>query len=80
MMSNSVENTGNEDSEMIVNIPKMSADFQCSVCGSIFTTDQDREQHLKKEADGDLHEGSNSEDIRIASSQQELNENRIHHV
>lgn len=79
-MTNSVENTGNEDSEMIVNIPKLSADFQCSVCGSIFTTDQDREQHLKKEADGYLHEGSTSEDNRIARTQQKLNENRIHHV
>ncbi|HEY7573101.1 MAG TPA: hypothetical protein VH796_17200 [Nitrososphaeraceae archaeon] len=80
-MTNSVENSdNNEDSGMIVNIPKLSADFQCSVCGSIFTTDLDREQHLKKESNGGLHDGSTLYDIRIARSQQELNENRIHHV
>ena len=75
-----MENTDDEGSGIRGNLPKLSADFQCSVCGSIFTTDQDREQHLKKEADGDLHEGNTSEDIKIAKSQQELNENRIHHV
>ena len=31
-------------------LPKSTADFQCSVCGAIFTTDQDRKQHLEKEA------------------------------
>jgi hypothetical protein len=74
-----MENSDNED-PIIANIPKLSADFQCSVCGSIFTTDQDREQHLKKEAEGDLHDGSTLYDIKIAMSQQELNENRVHHV
>jgi hypothetical protein len=78
-MTNSVEDSDNEDS-IIVNIPKLSADFQCSVCGSIFTTDQDREQHLKKEAENGLHDGSTLYDIRIARSQQLLNDNRVHHV
>ena len=79
-MSNSMENTDDKEHKESGNLPKLSADFQCSVCGSIFTTDQDREQHLKKEADGDLHEGSTSEDIEIARNQQELNKNRIHYV
>jgi hypothetical protein len=79
-MSNSVENTDNEEYGESGNLPKLSADFQCAVCGSIFTTDQDREQHLKKEAENDLHEGNTSEDIKIARNQQKLNENRTHHV
>ena len=49
-----MENTDDEEHKESGNLPKLSADFQCSVCGSIFTTDQDREQHLKKEADGDF--------------------------
>jgi hypothetical protein len=79
-MSNNMENTDDEEHKESGNLPKLSADFQCSVCGSIFTTDQDREQHLKKEADGDLHEGSTSEDIDIARNQQELNKNHMHYV
>jgi len=79
-MSNSVENTDNEEYGESENLPKLSADFQCSVCGSIFTTDQDREQHLKKEAENKLHEGNTSEDIEIARNQQKLNETRTHHV
>ena len=33
-----------------IDIPNISADFQCFVCGAIFTTDEDRKQHLEKEA------------------------------
>ena len=79
-MSNSVENTDNEEYGESGNLPKLSADFQCYVCGSVFTTDQDREQHLKKETENDLHEGNTLEDIEIARNQQKLNENRTHHV
>ena len=79
-MSNSVENTDNEEYAESENLPKLSADFQCSVLRSIFTTDQDREQHLKKEAENELHEGNTSEDFKIARNQQKLNETRIHHV
>ena len=28
---------------------RIAADFQCFVCGAIFTTEQDRRQHLEKE-------------------------------
>ena len=35
---------------------KIDADFQCSICGAIFTTDEDRKQHLEKEARGELRE------------------------
>lgn len=79
-MSDSVENTDNVGHKETINLPKLSADFQCSVCGSIFTTDQDREQHLEKEADGSLHEGNTSEDIKIAKNQQKLIENQTHYV
>ena len=43
-----MENTDDEEHKESGNLPKLSADFQCSVCGSIFTTDQDQEQRLKK--------------------------------
>ena len=41
-----------------IDIPKISADFQCFVCGAIFSTDEDRKQHLEKEAHGQLREDS----------------------
>jgi hypothetical protein len=61
-------------------LPTLAADFQCSVCGSIFTTDLDREQHLEKEAHGILHDGSTTQDIAIAKHQQEINEDRVHYL
>jgi hypothetical protein len=30
----------------LIDIPKISADCQCFVCGAIFTADEDRKQHL----------------------------------
>jgi hypothetical protein len=37
----------NEDSQK-----KITADFQCFVCGAIFTSEEDRRQHLEKEMHG----------------------------
>ena len=53
-MSNIKEDKNNDDhvGAYKVDLPKSTADFQCSVCGAIFTTDQDRKQHLEKEAHG----------------------------
>ena len=31
---------------------KITADFQCFVCGAIFTSEEDRRQHLEKEMHG----------------------------
>ena len=60
-------------------IPKITADFQCFVCGAIFTTDEDRKQHLEKEGHGQLHQDETSEDMQIANKQEELEESRPHH-
>ena len=61
-------------------IPKPTADFQCSVCGAIFSTDQDRKQHLEKEAHGEIHENTTPEEMEIAKEQEGLNEGHPHHV
>ncbi|AIF83561.1 C2H2 type zinc-finger (2 copies) [Candidatus Nitrososphaera evergladensis SR1] len=61
-------------------IEKVTADFQCFVCGAVFNTDEDRKQHLEKEAHGTLHEESTEEDMEIAKEQEELNESHAHHV
>ena len=39
-----------------IDISKVTGDFQCFVCGAIFTTDEDRKQHLEKEAHGQLRD------------------------
>ncbi|MDQ5869795.1 MAG: hypothetical protein M3530_08735 [Thermoproteota archaeon] len=58
-MSSKKDNTENERHPSIKDtLKKLSSDFQCSVCGAIFTTDEDRKQHLEKEAHGILHEGT----------------------
>ena len=36
-------------SKSIDDIERMSSDFQCFVCGAIFTTHEDRKQHQEKE-------------------------------
>jgi uncharacterized C2H2 Zn-finger protein len=57
----------------------LASDFQCSVCGVIFTTDQDRKQHMEKEAHGELHEAQLKE-MDMAKEQEDLNESRYHHI
>jgi hypothetical protein len=60
------------------NIPTSASDFQCFVCGAIFTTDEDRKQHLEKEYLGELHASSDQEK-EIAKSQEAINESRRHY-
>jgi uncharacterized C2H2 Zn-finger protein len=81
-MSNIKEDKNNDDhvGAYKVDLPKSTADFQCSVCGVIFTTDQDRKQHLEKEAHDELHEDMTPEEMEIAKEQEELNESHPHHV
>ena len=45
-----------------IDIPKISADFQCFVCGAIFTTDEDRKRHLEKEAHCQLRDDETTEE------------------
>ena len=61
-------------------IPRIIADFQCFACGAVFTTDEDRKQHLEKEAHDQLHDDETPEDIEIAKKQEELNESHPHHI
>jgi len=55
-------------------LEKITSDFQCFVCGAVFTTDQDRRQHLEKEMHGKEHEGTESKDEETAREQTELSE------
>jgi uncharacterized C2H2 Zn-finger protein len=58
----------------------LTSDFQCPICGAIFTTDEDRKQHMEKEAHGELHEGTTQKEMKIAEEQEELNESHYHHI
>ena len=49
---------------------KITADFQCFVCGAVFTSDQDRRQHLEKE----MHKATEKNDIDTVKGQTELSE------
>jgi hypothetical protein len=56
-------------------LEKIAADFQCFVCGAVFTTDQDRRQHLEKELHGKAHDDADKEDEEKAKEQTEISEN-----
>ncbi|MFL6309800.1 MAG: hypothetical protein ACJ70U_01235 [Nitrososphaera sp.] len=49
---------------------KITADFQCFVCGAIFTSDEDRRQHLEKE----MHRATEEKDMDTVKKQAELSE------
>ena len=61
-------------------LKKLALDFQCSVCGALFTTDEDRKQQLEKEAHDILHEGTTKKDKEIAEMQEEENETYSHRM
>lgn len=68
-MSSKKDNTNAESHPSIKDtLKKLASDFQCSVCGAIFTTDEDRKQHLEKEAHGILHEGTTKKVKEIANA------------
>jgi uncharacterized C2H2 Zn-finger protein len=80
-MSRKRDNTNKESHPSIKDtLKKLASDFQCSVCGAIFTTDEDRKQHLEKEAHGILHEGTTKKDKEIAKMQEEENETYSHRI
>jgi len=62
------------------NIPKVTSDFQCFVCGSIFTTDEDRRDHLEKESRGELRDNTTEKEMEIARRQEEIQKNRRHRL
>ncbi|HJU35149.1 MAG TPA: hypothetical protein VJ695_08515 [Nitrososphaera sp.] len=49
---------------------KITADFQCFVCGAIFTSEEDRRQHLEKE----MHWAAEKKDLDTVKRQTELSE------
>jgi uncharacterized C2H2 Zn-finger protein len=57
-----------------------TADFVCFVCGAVFATDDDRRQHLEKEAHGKLHDTTTKEEKKRAINQENLEERRTHHI
>jgi uncharacterized C2H2 Zn-finger protein len=74
------DNTNEESHPSIKDtLKKLASDFQCSVCGAIFTTDEDRKQHLEKEDHG-VHEGTTKKDKEIAKMQEEENETYSHRI
>ena len=63
-----------------IDISKITGDFQCFVCGAIFATDEDRKQHLEKEAHGQLRDDGTTEEKEIAKRQEGLEESHPHHI
>ena len=61
-------------------IPKVTGDFQCFVCWAIFSNDEDRKQHLDKQAYGKLRNDETTEEKEIAKEQEELEESHPHHI
>lgn len=59
---------------------KIAGDYRCFVCGAVFTTDEDRRQHLEKEEKGKLHSGTTEHDKEVARAQEDMNEGRSHLV
>jgi hypothetical protein len=53
---------------------KITSDFQCFVCGAIFTTEQDRRQHLEKELVGKARDETTGGDVQTVKRQTELSE------
>jgi uncharacterized C2H2 Zn-finger protein len=72
--------TANSHTSIREDLTALTSDFQCSVCGAMFTTDYDRKQHMEKEAHGELHEGTTQKEMKIAEEQEELNESHYHHI
>ena len=76
---NEVKHTKDDSNNIRGRLPVFLSDFQCFVCGSIFTTDDDRKQHLEKESHGELEDSSAPDDILIATKQQEINDRHEHY-
>jgi hypothetical protein len=59
---------------------RIAGDFQCFVCGAVFTTDEDRRQHLEKEEHGKVRQDTTEEEKEIARVQEAMNEDHSHVV
>jgi hypothetical protein len=56
-------------------LQRITSDFQCFVCGAIFSTDQDKRQHLQKELHGEAREETSADEASVAQEQKQLSEN-----
>ena len=52
----------------------ITSDFQCFVCGAVFTTDEDRREHLEKEMHGGATFETNKKEVEISKDQMEMSE------
>lgn len=59
---------------------KIAGDYTCFVCGAVFTTDEDRRQHLEKEEHGEVRPETTDEEKEIARVQEGMEEGRSHLV
>lgn len=57
---------------------RIAGDFRCFVCGAVFTTDEDRRQHLEKEEHGKMHDNTTEEEKETARVQEAMEEGRSH--
>jgi hypothetical protein len=64
------KHSNNQDKTRIKEDPKMSADFECFVCGTKFVTNEERKQHLKSGTHGHLYDtASPQEQEEVKSSE-----------
>jgi hypothetical protein len=66
-MSDSIQGQRRTNEEF----PKMPSDFECFVCGALFTTNEERKQHLGKYAHNDMYDTvspQEREDVRRFSN------------
>ncbi len=73
-------NNFGSSNERSSNIPKVTSDFQCFVCWAIFTTDEDRRNHLEKESRGEQRDNTTEEEMEIARLQEETQRNYQHRL
>jgi hypothetical protein len=59
---------------------RIAGDFHCFVCGAVFTTDEDKRQHLEKEEHGKVRPDTTEEEKEIARVQEAMNEGHSHVV
>ncbi|MEO9294253.1 MAG: C2H2-type zinc finger protein [Nitrososphaera sp.] len=59
---------------------KIAGDYHCFVCGAVFTTDEDRMQHLEKEEHGKVRDETTKEEKEVARVQEGMEEGRSHLV
>ena len=65
--------------EKRIKLPRFSSDFQCFTCGAILANDEDRKQHLDKEAQGIMRDDTTEEEKETAKLQINTNKSYNHY-